>query len=145
LICQSNPRNLWASRWYIFNHFSRKIQIIIHQKWETVRNHLQFNTKRASKSMICSSYLIFHWYSLTVSITIVHNHLNVQRTRISPSTILNDIIKTHSCNFTCKISAIITGNCVLCFHNKNVRTNNKIRNTHCQPNFILKSAIKGWL
>jgi hypothetical protein len=24
----------------------------------------------------------------------------------------------HSCNFTCKISAIITGNCVLCFHNK---------------------------
>jgi hypothetical protein len=59
----------------------------------------------------------------------------------------------HSCNFTCKIAAFITGNSVLCFHNKKFTNNqeNYKHTLHCQINFSiifkfnfnLESAIKG--
>jgi hypothetical protein len=63
----------------------------------------------------CENILGFRYLEITFVFHMIFTHL-------------------HSCNFTCKISAIITGNCVLCFHNKNLLTANKITNTTCKIN-----------
>jgi hypothetical protein len=47
--------------------------------------------------------------------------------------------KPHSCNFTYKISAIITGNCVLCFHNKKFTNNQYYKYKHTLPDKIFNN------